>query len=161
MARKSNKVKATENYQLWKSSNTPSRNKWQVIAQKSYDFYLNEQLSTEEVDSLRESGMPDFIINRITPIVEIMKYFVTANSPRWKAVGAEGSDADVAQVHSDIADYCWELSNGKALYSQVILDSLTKGIGYFHVDVDADSDFIQDVKLILKTKILPLEKRAV
>ena len=143
MARKSNKVKATENYQLWKSSNTASRNKWQVIAQKSYDFYLNEQLSTEEVDSLRESGMPDFIINRITPIVEIMKYFVTANSPRWKAVGAEGSDADVAQVHSDIADYCWELSNGKALYSQVILDSLTKGIGYFHVDVDADSDLGQ------------------
>ena len=32
-----------------------------------------------------------------------------------------------------------------------------KGAG----SVDADSDFIQDVKLILKTKILPLEKGAV
>ena len=143
MARKSNIKKAGENYQLWNRANTASRNKWQVVAQKGIDFYLNEQLSSAERDTLLESGMPDFIINRITPIIEIMKYFVTANSPRWKAVGAEGSDTDIAQVHSDIADYCWELSNGKSLYSQVVLDALTKGIGYFHVDVDADADLGQ------------------
>jgi hypothetical protein len=140
MARRSNKVKANENYQLWNRANTAQRAKWSYTAQKSYDFYLNEQLTTEEVDALRESGMPDFIINRITPIIEIMKYFTTANNPKWQAVGAEGSDADVAQVHSDIADYCWYLSNGKSLYSSVILDALTKGIGYFHVDIDQDAD---------------------
>ena len=140
MARKSNKIKAQENHQLWNKSNTAQRGKWQFVAQRGYDFYLNEQLTTEEHDGLRESGMPDFIINRITPIIEIMKYFVTSNNPRWKAVGAEGSDTDVAQVHSEISDYCWYLSNGKSLYSQVILDALTKGIGYFHVDVDPDED---------------------
>ena len=143
MARKSNTKKAGENYQLWNRANTASRNKWQVVAQKGFDFYLNEQLTSDEHDTLIESGMPDFIINRITPIIEIMKYFVTANNPRWKAVGAEGSDTDVAQVHSDIADYCWELSDGKSLYSQVVLDALTKGVGYFHVDIDADSDLGQ------------------
>ena len=84
--------------------------------------------------------MPTFTINRVTPIIEIMKYFATANNPRWKAVGATGDDVDVAQVHSDIADYCWYLSNGKSLYSQIALDALTKGIGYFLVDVDADAD---------------------
>ena len=140
MARKTNKIKANENYQLWNRANTAQRAKWSFTAQKSYDFYLNEQLTTEEVDALRESGMPDFIINRITPIIEIMKYFTTANNPKWQAVGADGSDADVAQVHSDIADYCWYLSNGKSLYSSVILDALTKGIGYFHVDIDQDAD---------------------
>ena len=140
MARKSNVVKANENYQLWNRANTAQRGKWNYTAQKGHDFYLNEQLSTEETDALRESGMPDFIINRITPIIEIMKYFVTANNPKWQAVGAEGSDADVAQVHSDIADYCWYLSNGKSVYSSVILDALTKGIGYFHVDINQDAD---------------------
>ena len=34
MARKSNKVKAGENYQLWNRANTPERNKWQVVAQQ-------------------------------------------------------------------------------------------------------------------------------
>jgi len=32
------------------------------------------------------------------------------------------------------------LSNGKSLYSQVALDALTKGVGYFLVDVDKDAD---------------------
>ena len=140
MARITKKSKAQVNKQLWDRANTSHRTKWQSASQKSYDFYLNEQLTKEEESMLEESGMPTFIINRVTPIVEIMKYFVTANNPRWKAVGVTGDDTDVAQVHSDITDYCWHLSNGKSIYSQVALDALTKGIGYFMVDVDPDMD---------------------
>ena len=135
-----NKKRAETNKQLWDKANNSHRQRWQVLSQKGYDFYLNEQLTKEETDSLNEAGMPTFTINRVTPIIEIMKYFVTANNPKWKAVGATGDDVDVAQVHSDIADYCWYHSNGKSIYSQVILDSLTKGIGYFMVDVDRDAD---------------------
>ena len=134
------KEKAANNKQLWDRANNAHRSRWASLSQKSYDFYLNEQLSKEEEDALTEAGMPTFTINRVTPIIETMKYFVTANNPRWKAVGVEGSDTDVAQVHSDIADYAWYNSNGKSLYGQVILDSLTKGIGYFLVDVDKDAD---------------------
>jgi hypothetical protein len=134
MARKSKKTKAGINKQLWDRANTSQRVRWQTLSQKAYDFYLNEQLSKNEKALLEEAGMPTFIINRVTPIIEIMKYFVTANNPRWKAVGATGDDVDVAQVHSEIADYCWYLSNGKSIYSQVVLDALTKGIGYFLVD---------------------------
>tara|TARA_R100000655_G_scaffold94106_1_gene135500 strand:+ start:1722 stop:3998 length:2277 start_codon:yes stop_codon:yes gene_type:complete len=140
MARKTNKTRAQVNKQIWEKANSNHRQRWQMLSQKGYDFYLNEQLSKEEQDSLESSGMPTFTINRITPIVEIMKYFVTSNNPRWKAVGATGDDVDVAQVFSDIADYCWYLSNGKSLYSQIVLDSLTKGIGYFLIDVDKDAD---------------------
>ena len=140
MARKTKKTKAQINKQLWDRANTSHRTKWQSTSQKSYDFYLNEQLTKEEESMLEESGMPTFIINRVTPIIEIMKYFVTANNPRWKAVGVTGDDTDVAQVHSDITDYCWHLSNGKSIHSQVALDALTKGIGYFMVDVDPDMD---------------------
>ena len=140
MSRMTNKKRAQINKQLWDRANNSHRQRWQSLSQKGYDFYLNEQLSKDEIDTLEEAGMPTFTINRITPIIEIMKYFVTANSPRWKAVGVTGDDADVAQVHSEISDYCWHLSNGKSVYSQVILDSLTKGIGYFLVDVDRDAD---------------------
>ena len=140
MARTTNKKRAQTNKQLWERANNSHRQRWQSLSQKGFDFYLNEQLSKREVDALEEAGMPTFTINRVTPIIEIMKYFVTANNPRWKAVGATGDDVDAAQVHSDIAEYCWYLSNGKSLYSQVVLDSLTKGIGYFLVDVDRDDD---------------------
>jgi hypothetical protein len=140
MARTTKKNKAQINKQIWERANNSHRQRWQHLSQKGYDFYLDEQLSKEEKDQLEESGMPTFTINRVTPIIEIMKYFVTANNPKWKAVGATGDDVDVAQVHSDIADYCWYLSNGKSLYSQIALDALTKGIGYFLVDVDKDAD---------------------
>jgi hypothetical protein len=140
MARMTNRKRAQTNKQLWERANNSHRQRWQTLSQKGFDFYLNEQLSKREVDALEEAGMPTFTINRVTPIIEIMKYFVTANNPRWKAVGATGDDVDAAQVHSDIAEYCWYLSNGKSLYSQVALDSLTKGIGYFLVDIDRDDD---------------------
>ena len=140
MARKTNKKRAQVNKQLWDRANTSQRSKWQSVSQKGYDFYLDEQLSKDEKDELAEAGMPTFTINRVTPIIEIMKYFVTANNPRWKAVGATGDDVDVAQVHSEIAEYCWYISNGKSIYSQVVLDAVTKGIGYFLVDVDRDMD---------------------
>ena len=132
--------KADRIYQMWKSANSEERIKWQSESQKGYDFYLNEQLTKEELDTLKESGMPSFQVNRITPIIETMKYFVTSNNPRWKAVAVEGTDTNIAQVHSDVSEYCWSLSNGKAVYGNVILDSLTKGMGYFFVDIDADSD---------------------
>jgi len=135
------KVKEAERiHSLWRSVNTEERMKWQSDSQRGYDFYLNEQLTKEEKNALEESGMPTFQINRITPIIEIMKYFVTANNPRWKAVAVEGSDTNLAQIHSDISDYCWGISNGKAVYGSVILDCLAKGVGYFFVDVDTDLD---------------------
>ena len=125
---------------MWQKSASNERQKWRSINQRGYDFYLNDQLTAQERDDLQEAGMPDFIINRITPAIEMMKYFVSANSPRWQAVGAEGSDIDIAAVHSDIASYCWYISNGKSLFSQVVQDCFTKGIGYMMVDIDADKD---------------------
>ena len=140
MARNTQKKKAQRNKQLWERAATGNRGKWQGRSQKGHEFYLDEQLTKDERESLEESGMPTFTINRITPIIEIMKYFVTANNPKWKAVGATGDDVDVAQIHSDIADYCWYISNGKSVYSQVVNDSLTRGIGYFLIDIDKDAD---------------------
>ncbi len=140
MARRGRPNKAEINKQLFGKANNYYRKKWFTDSQKSMDFYLNEQLSAQEKEDLREGGMPDFIINRITPAIDIMKYFVTANNPRWQAIGAEGSDSDIAHVHSMISEYCWHLSNGKSLFGGVIQDSLVKGIGIFRVDVDPDAD---------------------
>jgi len=140
MARKKKSKTSERIYNMWRTSNSEERVKWQSASQKGYDFYLNDQLTSKEKSSLESAGMPTFQINRITPIIETMKYFVTANNPRWKAVGVDGSDSNIAQIHSDISDYCWGLSNGKSVYGSVILDSLAKGIGYFFVDVDMNLD---------------------
>tara|TARA_R100000808_G_C2155419_1_gene167848 strand:- start:19132 stop:21429 length:2298 start_codon:yes stop_codon:yes gene_type:complete len=116
------------------------RQQWERINTVGYEFANDAQLSEKEKTSLEEQGMPTFTINRIMPVVEMLNFYATANAPRWQAVGAEGSDADVAAVFSDIADYIWHLSDGATIYSNAVNDAVTKSVGYILVDVDADMD---------------------
>ena len=57
MARVTNKSKAHENKQLWDRANSTDRGKWRSKSQKGYDFYLDEQLTEVEQDSLEEAGI--------------------------------------------------------------------------------------------------------
>jgi hypothetical protein len=116
--------------------------------QKGFDFSNDNQLSENERISLEEQGMPTFTINRIMPVVEMLNFYATANTPRWQAIAAEGSDTDVAAVFSDIADYVWYGSDGGTLYANAINDAITKSVGYLMVTVDPDSDNgMGDVKI--------------
>ena len=121
-------------------SNSESRSQWEYVNQKGVDFANDNQLTDEERILLEEQGMPTFTINRILPVVEMLNFYATANKPRWQAVGAEGSDIDVAAVFSDMADYIWDLSDGSSLYSNCINDCVTKSLGYMMVSVDPDAD---------------------
>jgi hypothetical protein len=132
--------KAERIHKLFEQSNTASRTQWEYINQKGFDFANDNQLTEEERQALQEQGMPDFTINRIIPVVEMLNYYATAKQPRWQAIGAEGSDIDVAAVFSDIADYIWYLSDGASVYSNAVNDAVTKSVGYLQVTVDKDSD---------------------
>ena len=111
---------------IYQHSKTDNRVQWEYINQKGFDFANDNQLTYAEKTALEEQGMPTFTINRIIPVVEMLNYYATASNPRWQAVGAEGSDTDVATVFSDIADYIWNNSNGDTLLSNAVNDSVTK-----------------------------------
>ena len=134
------KKKADQIRELYNLSNNWTRQQWQYVNQKGYEFAHDEQLSSEEKRSLEEQGMPAFTINRILPVVEMLNFYATANDPRWQAIGVEGSDSDVAAVFSDLADYIWSLSDGSTLYANAMNDSICKGIGYLLISVDTDMD---------------------
>ena len=140
MARQTAKTKAERVKDLYINLNSASRQRWEKVNQQAHDFYLDNQLSQDENDTLERQGMPTFTINRIIPIIEMLNFYVTANQPRWQAVGAEGSDVDVANVHADIADYIWYESDGQSKFSQAINDAATKSVGYFKVFVDPHAD---------------------
>ena len=114
--------RADEIRQLYDLANSWSRKQWERINQKGYEFAHDEQLTDNERESLEEQGMPTFTINRILPVVEMLNFYATANNPRWQAVGAEGSDVDLAAVMSDLTDYVWHHSNGSSLYNNAIND---------------------------------------
>tara|TARA_R100001510_G_C7551520_1_gene135136 strand:- start:6 stop:317 length:312 start_codon:yes stop_codon:yes gene_type:complete len=103
MAKRQDK-KALRVRDIFDNVNTGNRQQWEFINQKGFDFANDNQLSADDKEMLEEQGMPTFTINRIIPVVEMLNYYATANSPRWQAIGAEGSDSDVAAVFSDMAD---------------------------------------------------------
>ena len=125
---------------LFQKSSGGQRSLWLTREQLSYDYFLNNQLTEDEYDLLTSAGMPTFIINRITPIIETMKFFITANNPRWKAVGVDGTDSNIARIHTDIIDYCWYISSGRAILAQAVQDALVKSKGYIHIYVDPNAD---------------------
>lgn len=134
--------------QLFNRVNSSTRVQWEYMNQKGFDFSNDNQLTDDERISLEEQGMPTFTINRIMPVVEMLNFYATANTPRWQAIAAEGSDTDVAAVFSDIADYVWYGSDGGTLYANAVNDAITKSIGYLMVTVDPDSDNgMGDVKI--------------
>ena len=135
-------------WDIFEKTDNTTRQQWQYINQKGFDFSNDNQLTEAERVNLEEQGMPTFTINRILPVVEMLNFYATANRPRWQAVAAEGSDADVAAVFSDIADYIWYISDGGSLYQNTINDAITKSVGYLMVTVDTDSDQgMGDVKI--------------
>ena len=139
MAKKQDKM-AQRVQDVFQYAKTENRIQWEYINQKGCDFANDNQLSYDEKVALEEQGMPTFTINRIIPVVEMLNFYATAKSPRWQAVGTEGSDSEIAAVFSDISDYIWNLSDGDTILSNAINDSVTKSMGYLMVTVDSDAD---------------------
>ena len=147
MAKRTDKT-ADKIHQLYRLVRNNTRAQWEYINQKGFDFAHDNQLTEEERIALENQGMPTFTINRIMPVVEMLNFYATAQSPRWQAIGVEGSDSDVAAVFSDIADYVWDISNGASLYANCVNDAVTKSVGYLMVTVDQNSDEgLGDVKV--------------
>lgn len=132
--------KVSKVHQLFQNSNSAQRQQWETSAQTAYDFYLDNQLTDKEHEALVDQGMPTFTVNRIIPIVEMLVYYATAKSPRWQAVAVDGSDADIAAVFQDLSAYIWDLSQGDAIFSNAVTDSVTKGMGWLIATVDPNLD---------------------
>ena len=126
--------------EMFDAINSSTRQDWQKVNQKGYDFYLDNQLTEAEKTTLEDQGMPTFTINRIIPVVEMLNFYATASNPRWQAVGVEGSDSDVAAIFADMSDYIWNLSSGSTLFANAVNDAITKSVGYLMITVDPNMD---------------------
>ena len=77
--------KAERIKELFNKLRSSHRDQWLYINQQGHDFANDNQLSENEKEALDSQGMPSFTINRITPVVEMLNYYATANTPRWQA----------------------------------------------------------------------------
>ena len=140
--KESKRKKVDAIHALFHQANNTNRQLWEFRTGESENFYNDEQLTAEEEKELKAHNIPTFTINRITPVVETMKYFLTAQRPRFRTIGRDdsGIDSKISAIHTALMDYSWDLSSGNLVYNQVIHDSIVKQCGYFHLSVDKEAD---------------------
>ena len=132
--------KAENNWYLLQRANTPRRQVWLRDLYKGTDYYEDIQLTQAELTDLQDAGMPTFTTNRMTPVLEIMKYFITANRPRWQATGWTGDDSQMSEIFDGLFEYSFHLSDGDMQVGQIVLNTLTKSLGWFNIYADTMAD---------------------
>ena len=134
--------RVSEIISIFNASNNPKRWDWEYNLLKGEAFFEDKQLTASEIRDLKDADMPTFTVNRITPAILVMEYFLTANKPRWKTIGRDmsGFDSEVGVLHTALSDYCWDLSDGTLIYSQIIHDAIVKSKGVLQIYVDKNSD---------------------
>jgi len=133
-------TKAENNWWLLQRANTPRRQVWLRDLYQGNDYYEDIQMTSKERTALKDAGMPTFTTNRMTPVIEIMKYFITANRPRWQATGWTGDDSGMSEIFDGLFEYTFHLSDGDMQIGQIVLNTLTKSIGWFNIYADTMAD---------------------
>lgn len=131
---------AQRNRELWLNARGGKWDKWRRTQQQAYDFSLGDQLTSTELTALTKAGMPTFIVNKMTPDIETLRYFATANNPKPVIIGRDPTDVRKAAVVNALWEYSWDQSKGKSVASQVVRDALSRSVGYFIVYHDQNSD---------------------
>jgi len=136
---KTKKEMAQISHKLFQNIRTGAYVRWRTWLDKCVDFAGGDQMTSQELKDLRKAGMPDFTVNRITLSVETLTYFLTANNPRFRAVGVGEEDVDTAEAASAIEDHCFRISSFKSVFGLAMKDALVKSVGYIGLDYDQNS----------------------
>uniref|UniRef100_A0A6M3IF25 Portal protein n=1 Tax=viral metagenome TaxID=1070528 RepID=A0A6M3IF25_9ZZZZ len=136
----SQKKMAENNARLIMMANNEKRQKWMYANLTCERYYEDDQQTAKEKKELDDAGIPTFTINMIIPTVKIQSYFLTSHPPKWTVRGRNGRDSDIANIHLQLSDYCFDISNGKLVFGHVLKSTLVKSIGYFHIRVDKNMD---------------------
>jgi hypothetical protein len=137
---KKSRQRAGEIHRLYEYLSGRERSEWLARSKEGHDYYLGNQLSDAERKTMAERMMPDYIINKMQPQIELGLYFCTASRPAWRAIGVDGSDSTVAAIGSDVLQHIGKFSRYQQVVNTVLRDAFTKGWGFFLVDVDPKMD---------------------
>lgn len=131
---------AQNDINLFQQARGEYRQQWVTQTLEDWKFYLGKQIDDDEEKALKDAGMPAWIINKITPAVELMLFFSTGGRARWQTIGRREDDIDVAHVGGVLSEYMWNISNGQQVLYNMCRDSIVRSKGYIELYFDPNAD---------------------
>lgn len=109
-------------------------------AKINYLFRDGKQFTSQELTVLGERAHAAISWNMVHPLIENLKAILTANQPRFQAIGVEDSDGRMADLVSNILEYIWFANAGKQQYEYHVDDFSVGGMGVWLAWSDPTAD---------------------
>lgn len=111
---------------------------WAKIATQCVDYFEGRQWTADDLRKLRDEGRPSLTINGILPLVNlVLGYHINTRTEGGYLPGHDGSGtAEIAAALTAVGKFIDERNDVSFVSSEVFLDGLLTGRGYFESRID-------------------------
>ena len=125
-----------------------AQHQWAETARQCQNFFEGNQWTPEEESALRESGRPKLTINRISPLVRIIKGYFRQNryDVKYLAQGDGVATEQGAEAITAVAKQISEVNGSKWNHAEVFSDGIVAGRGYLDYRLDQTRNVFGEIK---------------
>lgn len=124
---------ALHKFKKWFSEAVDAAQEWRDEAKEDRNFYEGRQWRKADKKALEEHGRPAITINRIKPLLNVLSGYQRLNRYDIDFLPRTNDDVDLAQVRKGVTKYIMDRSHYNYEESDVFMDGVTGGIGWFEV----------------------------
>ncbi|PWM78663.1 MAG: hypothetical protein DBY32_04070 [Phascolarctobacterium sp.] len=120
-------------FKKWFSDAVDAAQDWREEAREDRNFYEGRQWRNADKRTLEDSGRPAITINRIKPLLNVLSGYQRLNRYDIDFLPRTNDDMQLAQVRKGVTKYIMDRSHYNYEESDVFMDGVTGGIGWFEV----------------------------
>jgi hypothetical protein len=122
---------------------------WAEKGKECVDFFEGRQWSQADLQKLESEGRPALVINKLQPLVKLVVGYHLNNQTDIKYLpGNDGTGtADIARVLSQISKQIDDMNQLKYVSSEVFLDGLLTGRGFYDTRMDFSRNMFGSTKI--------------
>ena len=106
---------------------------WREAARTDYEFVAGKQWDKADKRAFAQSGRPAITINRIKPLINVLSGYQRLNRYDIEFLPRTSDDMELCRVRQGMTKYILDRCNYDREESQVFLDAVIGGIGWFDV----------------------------
>ena len=127
-----------DKFKTWFRNSVEAADEWREESREDREFYVGKQWKESDKRTLEDAKRPALTINRIKPLVNVLSGYQRLNRYDIEFLPRTNDDMALAQVRKGITKYILDASHYNYEESDVFVDSVVGGLGWFEVGYQFD-----------------------